>query len=381
MRIFAFMVATALVTSSTPPAQAETGVRFQSCGTAVKEKIIEAYRRVLKRRGQQRDLLTDCMDHAYVVEHQRHGPKKMIRELRKAKVTTFQCRNFDANASAHRLLLDRGKMKIDRDFVRDNTTDVVSGTIAHEMMHNRGYKHTGNPIGSDFYPNTVPEQIENCVETLSPNPYGEGNDNTPRAPGRDHYDAKQMLGFALDGENNYVFGWDKNGTAFAGSSTRIHNYRHPYPFLVAPGVNRNDIVGFGLDGFNNMVFAWLRDGRVIAGSSADLDSKRAPYRYRLPAGYTPNDIVGMGVDGENNNNFAWYRDGRLSVGTSDNLGNRRAPYRYTLAPGYTPADVVGMAVDGENNMIFAYYRDGKVSAGSSDDLDKFRAPAEVITGR
>ena len=104
-----------------------------------------------------------------------------------------------------------------------------------------------------------------------------------------------MLGFALDGENNYVFGWDINGTAFAGSSTRIHNYRHPYAFLVAPDVNRNDIVGFGLDGFNNMVFAWLRDGRVIAGSSNDLDSKRAPYRYRLPSGYTPDDRGGRGI--------------------------------------------------------------------------------------
>ncbi|SFR48604.1 hypothetical protein [Litoreibacter janthinus] len=381
MRILALMVATAIVTNSTTPALAETGVRFQSCGTAVKEKIIQAYRRVLKRRGQQREQLVRCMDQAYVVEHQRHGPEKLVNELRKADVTTFLCRNLDANASAHKLLLDRGKMKIDRDFVRDRGTNEVAGTIAHEMMHNRGYKHSGNPIGTDFYPNTVPEQIENCVEMLTPNAYGSGNSNTPIPPGRDHYDATKMLGFALDGENNYVFGWDLNGTVFAGSTTRIHNYRIPYTFAVAPSVNRNDIVGFGLDGDTNMVFAWLRDGRVIAGASNDLDSKRAPYRYRLPSGYTPNDIVGMGVDGENNNNFAWYRDGRVSVGTSDNLGSRRAPYRYTLAPGYTPADVVGMAVDGENNMIFAFYRDGMVSAGTSDDLDKFRAPARVITGR
>ncbi|EPX79074.1 hypothetical protein [Litoreibacter arenae] len=374
MRIYAFMVATALVATSTAPAQAQTGVRFQSCGTAVKEKLIEAYRFLNTRRGSQRSELENCMDRAYVVEHQRHGPKKMVENLRRAAVTTFQCRKItEADGRAHRTIFKRGKLKIDRDFVRDNDRDVVASLIAHELMHNAGYKHSSNDKGSDLYDNTVPQQMMRCVQRLQPYDYA--------GPGRGRYDATKMLGFALDGENNYVFGWDVNGTAFAGSTTRIHNYRHPYPFLVAPGVNRNDIVGFGLDGFNNMVFAWLRDGRVIAGSTSDLDSKRAPYRYRLPSGYTPNDIVGMGVDGENNNNFAWYRDGRVSVGTSDNLGSRRAPYRYTLAPGYTPNDVVGMAVDGENNMIFAFYRDGKVSAGTSDDLDKFRAPARVITGR
>lgn len=378
MRITASSLVALLAAYTIPTSSglAETGVRFQSCGTEVRERIISAYQVVNARRSNQRDELTACLDLAYVVEHDRHGPQKIVSDLRRSQVTTFQCRNlseFDANARAHKLVFKRGKMKIDRDFVRDNSREEVAGVIAHELMHNTGYMHSGNPIGSLLYPNTVPEQVEACVTELRPNPY--------RGPGHDYYAPQQMLGFGLDGENNYMIGWSSNGTAFAGSSTRIHNYRVPYAFSVAPGVNLNDIVGLGIDGENNTVFAWLRSGYVIAGSSDNLDRTRAPYRYSLPSGYTPNDIVGMAVDGENNYNFVWFRDGRVSAGTSNDLDKFRSPYRYSLPPGYTPNDIVGMALDGENNMIFAYYKDGKVSAGTSDDLDKFRAPAMVITGR
>jgi len=373
MRIHAVLAAATLAVYAPAPSSAQSGVSFRQCGTAVKEKIVEAYRFLNARRSSQRDALIACMDRAYVVEHQRHGPAKMVESLRKAKVTTFQCRNLDANASARKLLLDRGKMKIDRDFVRDKDVAEVAGTIAHEIMHNNGYKHSGNPLGSDLYANTVPEQMENCVEKMRPNDYA--------GIGRSDYDAREMLGFALDGESNYMIGWDRNGTAYAGSSTRIHNYRIPYSFSLAPGFSRLDIVGFGIDGFNNTTFAWFRSGYVIAGVSDDLDRTRSPYRYTLPSGYTPDDIVGMAVDGENNYNFAWFRDGRVSAGTSDDLDKFRRPYDYTLPPGYTPNDIVGMALDGENNMVFAYYRNGKVSAGTSEDLDKFRAPAKVITGR
>lgn len=326
------------------------------------------------RANQERSELLGCMDRAYLIEHDRRSPEKIVSYLTQARVTKFKCRNLsDANASAHRIYRSAGVMNIDRDFVRNSDRLRIAGVIAHELMHNNGLNHSKNDVGSMLYPNTVPEQIESCVETLAPNPY--------RGPGRDYYGPQHIVGFALDGENNYMFAWSDDNTVTAGSSTRIHNYRHPYAYTITPGATPSDIVGMGLDGENNTVYTWLRDGRVIAGTSDDLDRTRSPYRYSLPPGYSPDDIVGMGVDGENNHNFVWFRNGMVSAGTSDDLDKFRSPYRYTLPPGYAPSDIIGMAVDGENNMIFAFYRDGKVSAGTSDDLDRYRAPAQVITGR
>ncbi|MEM7064330.1 MAG: hypothetical protein AAF572_14335 [Cyanobacteria bacterium P01_B01_bin.77] len=363
-----------LFSSSATPAFADSKITFRQCGTELQQRITAAHQAMRFRAIQEKDKLIDCMDRAYLVEHDRRSPEKIVSYLTRARTTKYRCRNLDdANASAHRIYREAGVMKVDRDFVRNNSRLRVASVLAHELMHNNGLNHSKNDKGSTLYPNTVPEQIESCVATLQPNPY--------EGVGRDYYAPEHMVGFGLDGDNNYVFAWSDDGTVTAGSSTRIHNYRHPYNYLIAPGVKRSDIVGMGLDGENNTVYTWLRDGRVIAGSSNNLDRTRSPYRYSLPRGYSPNDIVGMGVDGENNYNFAWYRNGMVSAGTSNDLDKFRAPYRYTLPPGYAPTDIVGMAIDGEANMIFAFYRDGKVSAGTSDNLDRYRAPAQVITGR
>lgn len=131
--------------------------------------------------------------------------------------------------------------------VRNSSPESTGGLIAHELVHDAGYKQSSNDKGSDLYANTVPLQIQACVKELRPNPY--------RGPGRDYYAPRNILGFALDGENNYNF-------------------------------------------------VWFRDGRVSAGTSDDLDKFRSPYRYSLPPGYSPNDIGGMALDGENNMVFA-----------------------------------------------------------------------------
>ncbi|MCR8550753.1 hypothetical protein M4578_23255 [Salipiger sp. P9] len=371
----------ALALAAAGPAAA-TDLKFSGCGPGMKREIATAYEFLLHRAKSQRARLIDCIDRAYLVEHSRKSPTKIVNDLTRPNVTKFKCTHLPgANANAHKVYRKAGVMNIDRDFIRDlkdqteNDYGVrrLASVIGHELMHNAGYKHTGNPVDTTLYQNTVPEQMEACLLNLHPNDY--------EGIGKPEFIASEMVGFGLDGETNEVFAWSEGKFVTAGSTTRMHNFRHPRNFTVAPGTAETAIVGMGLDGSTNMVFAWLRDGRVIAGSSEDLDSKRAPYRYRLPAGYTPGDIVGMAVDGENNYNFAWYRDGRVSAGTSDDLGKFRAPYRYSLAPGYTPQDVAGMALDGENNMVFVFYKDNMVSAGTTDDLDRFRAPARVITGR
>ena len=142
----------------------------------------------------------------------------------------------------------------------------------------------------------------------------------------------------------------------AGSSDDLDKHRKPYRFSLPPGKLVNDIVGMAIDGENNYNFVWFRDGTVSAGTSNDLDRFRKPYRYTLPAGKTPSDIVGMAIDGENNYNFVWFSDGTVSAGTSNDLDKFRKPYRYKLPlPNIRPADIVGMGVDGENNFNFVWF--------------------------
>ncbi|SFL23822.1 hypothetical protein SAMN04488518_1264 [Pseudovibrio ascidiaceicola] len=372
MSLFALAM---LFSSPVQHATAQDKVKIRSCSPELKSKIIDAFQEFKFIARRKKNELITCMDKAYLVEHGRQSPSKIVGYLDRAKITKIKCRNLSGstNASAHRVYAKRGVFEMDRDFIRDNSPRRIASVMAHETMHNNGLNHRANDFGSIYYKNTVPEQIEACYLTGKPNPWP--------GPGKDKYVAKDMVGFALDGENNYNFAWSKDGTVTAGSSARIHNYRHPYKYNLAPGYQPSDVVGMALDGENNMVFAWYRDGYVSAGSSNDLDSKRSKYRYSLPSGYEPSDIVGMAMDGENNWSFVWYKNGYVSAGSSDDLDKHRKPYKYTLAPGYTPADVAGMGVDGENNLNFVWYKDGFVSAGTSDDLDKHRPPKRVITGR
>jgi hypothetical protein len=123
-----------------------------------------------------------------------------------------------------------------------------------------------------------------------------------------------------------------------------------------------------LDGDNNYVFAWYKDGTVSAGSSTDLERYRKRYKYTMPPGRSPRDIVGMAIDGDTNLIFTGYDDGTVSAGTSDNLWKKRKPHPYVLPPGKTPAEVVGFGLDGDNNNVFVWFNDETVSAGTTDNM-------------
>jgi len=145
-------------------------------------------------------------------------------------------------------------------------------------------------------------------------------------------------------------------TVSAGSSEDLDRYRRQYSYALPPGKTPDDVVGMAIDGDNNYNFVWFKDGTVSAGSSDDLDRYRRLYRYSLPPGKNPNDIVGMAIDGDNNYNFVWFRDGTVSAGSSDDLDRYRRLYRYSLPPGKSPNDIVGMAIDGDNNYNFVWFK-------------------------
>lgn len=354
------------------------GATFKGCGSGESSNLFGGFA-VLS------DVITSgfgdfvqCLDDAYLVEHYINRKNQTAHEIARmyvnSKITRVECTNLSANVLAEApVSISSERLKIDHNFARSGSERDIAATIAHELAHNLGFRHKSNDFGSTYYGNTVPEQVEACVRSGRPNPWP--------GPGSAVVNPNNIIGMGIDGENDFVFTWYRDGTVTAGTTDKLHDHRIPALYTLPAGKTPNDIAGMGIDGENDFVFAWYRDGTVSAGTSVNLISRRQPYRYRLPSGKTPNDIVGMGIDGENNFVYAWYRDGTVSAGTSDNLGSRRMPYPYTLPSGKTPNDVVGMGVDGENNFVFAWFRDGTVTAGTTENMLLRRPPYRYQAGR
>lgn len=350
------------------------GATFSGCGSGESSNLFGAFSILSDVTTSGFGDFVQCIDDAYLVEHDGKSAHAIARMYVNSKITRVQCTNLPSNVLARAPVEISGeRLKINHDFARSGSESRIAATIAHEIAHNLGFRHKANDFGSTYYGNTVPEQVESCVRRNRPNPWP--------GPGSAEVNPNHIVGMGIDGENNFIFTWYRDGTVTAGSSDKLHARRIPYRYRLPSGKSPNDIVGMAIDGENNYNFVWFRDGTVTAGNSNNLSSIRRSYRYRLPGDKTTNDIVGMGIDGDNNHVFAWYRDGTVSAGTSDDLGSRRSPYRYTLPSGKSPRDIVGMGVDGENNYVFAWFRDGTVSAGTTENMLLRRPPYGYTAGR
>ncbi|CAE22114.1 possible Peptidase family C9 [Prochlorococcus marinus str. MIT 9313] len=386
---FTIGVAGTILGLSTAPAFADAmglGWCVHNCGFGLEDKITAAHVHLRLHVKLQKQSLIQCMDKAYLIEHKRHGPAKIVSFLSKRfelPIAIFYVgmgNVFDKNSEGKPVMKAAtkwlgkkgGYIKFDHSFVDTNTTKRVASKIAHALMHYSGFKHIKD-IHHPLHPNTVPAQIEACILKGSPNNYnGFGNDK---------YNSKDVVGIGIDGDNNHFFAWYKDGTVTAGSSTRIHNYRSPYKYSIRNGYSSSNIVGMAIDGDINSSYAWFDNGIVTSGSTNDLSKHRAPYKYSLPKGYSPKDIVAMALDDDDNHVYAFYKNGMVSSGTTNDLDKFRKPYEYKLPPGYSPSDIVGIAIDGNNNKVFSFYRNNKVSQGTTANLYRDEALREVITGR
>lgn len=76
---------------------------------------------------------------------------------------------ISTNAEAE-VAIRGNELTINRKFLAGSASDArVAAVIAHEIMHNRGFRHETHPLGYELYPLTIPEQIEACVERGIPN--------------------------------------------------------------------------------------------------------------------------------------------------------------------------------------------------------------------
>ncbi len=150
------------------------GYTTEDCSLLEVKKINDAYGILL-------DIVTTgsvnfqkCLNIAPMIEYSglRAQVSLDILEALRLQVTTkIQCYNAPQNVLADAPVSISGEsMRIDHGFLSSGSARSIAATMAHEIMHNRGYSHKENDFGSKYYSNTVPEQVEACVDGGSPNP-------------------------------------------------------------------------------------------------------------------------------------------------------------------------------------------------------------------
>ena len=346
-----------------------SGFTLSDCSAAEAQLIYPAMEVLLSEVSTNFDALLACVSSANLIEYRGHTPRKIVENLAAASVTKITCATLDDALADAPVSISGSSLRIDGSFLRNSSATSVAAVVAHELMHNRGYRHSVNDFGGTYYPLTVPEQVRRCVQTRNatraPNPWpGPG-----KAPS-----FSRIVGMHANDACNCVY--LRDGYATCGATDYLSSSTNTYQkFSVAPGHSASNIVGMSQTG--SMVCAFYDDGKVSCGTQSgcnpvsDLDATRSAYSYSTTRGQSPATIVGMGGDDGNSHQYAWYSDGRVSSGTSDDLDAHRSLYSYDLPSGYDPSDVVEMVSDGSFNC--AFYRDGKVSCGTTDDLDSSRS--------
>jgi len=66
-----------------------------------------------------------------------------------------------------RVSIEGARMRLDKSYLSSGSKEAIAATMAHELMHNRGYRHEVNDYGSPLYSLTAPEQAEACVRNAA----------------------------------------------------------------------------------------------------------------------------------------------------------------------------------------------------------------------
>ena len=113
-----------------------------------------------------------CLSSAAFVENGSWSGAQIANQLRTNKVTGIWCVDLASNiiAQAWEKPNYDEEVYFNKDFIATLPSSQIAATIGHELMHNRGFKHSVNDSGSPLYPNTVPEQVEACILNGAPNP-------------------------------------------------------------------------------------------------------------------------------------------------------------------------------------------------------------------
>ena len=148
----------------------EGGQRYIGCSIAEQARINPAILTLLQSASTEFDSYVSCLKSAEFVENKGVNYLDIASSLKSADLVDIHCRDLEPNILGEAPVDIRGtRLSIDRGFISSGTTARLAGTIGHEIMHNRGFRHSEYPFGSPHYPLTVPEQVEACLQTGTPN--------------------------------------------------------------------------------------------------------------------------------------------------------------------------------------------------------------------
>ena len=147
------------------------GYKVYDCSRTLVRKIHDAYGVLLDTTGPDFGDYRACLQGAALVENNcktGHHIADLLKKWEWTKVTCYDSRTANAEAEVG---ISGEEMKVDRTFLAKSNATRIASVMAHELMHNRGFRHKQNDFGSTLYRNTVPEQAEACVLSGKPNPW------------------------------------------------------------------------------------------------------------------------------------------------------------------------------------------------------------------
>lgn len=159
--------------SPSPIVKSQGGYVVHDCSDEHEQIIHQAMGALLKVANENFDSFVSCMANAPLVEVICNGGRDTAWELAAYALvrdfpTQIYCYDAEPSVLAEAYVGISGEeLWIDRGFLTNGLPQDIAATIAHEIMHNRGYSHPD--FGQPYYSNTVPEQVEACISTGIPN--------------------------------------------------------------------------------------------------------------------------------------------------------------------------------------------------------------------
>ncbi|WP_354356963.1 M57 family metalloprotease [Pedobacter sp. UYP30] len=282
-------------------------------------------------------------------------------------------------------------IRINKNEIASNSFEQRQRTIAHEMGHCIGFRHTNwQANGESQYGTDDVGTSVNAIDVPGvggTDPYsimngGQCGSGATQLSAKDKLAAASlypgsgssgtlatMVGIDI-GTDDGVYFWDLSGQVTKGNSTSIYGPTSSY--VLPAGRTYNQVVDMAISN-SGYSYVWYTDGIMSVGSVNNLGNFIAPKPYFLPAGKVPTDIVGIAILKSNDHCFTFYKDGTFSEGNSTNLAAYSSSQPYSVPIGETYTNIADIGIAASSGWFYAWYKDNKVSVGPPANLNSYIA--------